>query len=128
MLLPLYVVLRGLDGFFAGLDVFVPPAFLSLNLALNCDHDMPFSPERKYLGQSLPDALLCCITLSALILYLSIKYLVSLTALSTAFLKSPSSFTQISIPNDCSLYFRLPACQHCLLSSNDCTISLSSTW
>src|SRR5690625_3657304 len=119
MLLPLYLPV-GLLGFVGLLDVLVI-------LLLNSLHVMPFEPALRYLGQSLPLALLCWITLLAVILCLSINCLVSLAALSTAFLKSPSELTQISIPIDCSLYLRLPACQHCLLSSNDCTISLSST-
>src|SRR5699024_12222993 len=66
---PLEFVLSLLDVFLLLLDVFVLDVLLSLNLALNCAHVMPLFPARKYFGQSLPLAVLCWITLLALMLY-----------------------------------------------------------
>src|SRR5690625_2146233 len=62
--------------------------------------DIPLSPDLRNCGQFFPLTSLCCITLFALMLCLSMSFLVSFTALSTAFLKFPSLLTQISIPHD----------------------------
>src|SRR5699024_7875568 len=94
------------------LGVFELDVVFLFNFDFNRSYVLPLLPERKYLWQSMPLALLCCMSLSAPILYLSIRCLVNLMALSTAFLKSPSLLTQISIPIDCWLYDLLPACQH----------------
>src|SRR5699024_4981107 len=109
---PLELAFSFVVGFLLLVDVFVLNVLLTLNLALNCAHVPPLLPALKYCGQSLPFAVLCWMTLLALMPYLLISCFVKSTALSIAFLKFPSELTQISMPMDSLLYFVLPACQH----------------
>src|SRR5690625_2600332 len=73
-------------------------------------------------GQFLPDHFLCGTTLLIGILCRDMSCLTSHTALSTAFSKSPSEFSHISIPIDCVFPgpFPSPACQPCCVSLSDC--------
>src|SRR5690606_265545 len=80
-------------------------------------------------GQFFPDHRLCGTTLLIGMLCSLINFRTSHTAFSTAFSKSPSLFSHISIPIDCVLPGPRPspACHPCCVSLSDCQISLSST-
>src|SRR5690625_1873791 len=97
--------------------VFFGTTFAALppfTIAKKSDHKIPFDPRLKNVGQSLPLQRLCCTTF---IIDMPSSFIIlrtSSAALSTAFRKSPSELTHISIAIDSVLPppRPSPACQH----------------
>src|SRR5690625_1175852 len=98
----------GLDAFFF---VGAFPLFTAL---IKSAHFMPFEPLRKFRGQFLPLQRLCWTTFIIEMPSSFIIFRVSFAAFSTAFRKSPSELTHISIAIDSILPppRPSPACQH----------------
>src|SRR5690625_2395487 len=96
---------------FFGVTFAASPPF---TIAKKSDHKIPFDPRLKNVGQSLPLQRLCCTTF---IIDMPSSFIIlrtSSAALSTAFRKSPSELTHISIAIDSVLPppRPSPACQH----------------
>src|SRR5699024_1406867 len=103
-------LLFGLDGLLGldGLSSFL--STLSEMPSLNSSHE---SNSKR--GQFFPDQCLCVTTFSSGMSCSSINFLISHCAFLTAWLKSPSAFSQISMPIDCVLPGPppSPACHPC---------------
>src|SRR5690625_1835189 len=96
---------------FFGVTFEASPPF---TIAKKSAHFMPFEPLRKFRGQFLPLQRLCWTTFIIEMPSSFIIFRVSFAAFSTAFRKSPSELTHISIAIDSILPppRPSPACQH----------------